>query len=774
MPLQRLAPPIPSASLMQRLSFLIFALLAPAAFAQTAQNPALKDQPIEITSTGGTTYENGVATAHDNVAIHVGETDIYADHATYDSTTKVVHVEGNVRIYRGAEFYIGDRGTYNTETKVINAEQIRTVNTPYLLGGDRISSISDEGKLVENGIFTTHDSANPDFRLRARRVRIYEGDRVILRDVTFYVGKVPIFYWPYIYQSLDEDFSFMISPAFLSSWGPSLLSHITFPINDNITGTFRLDYRGRRGLAAGFDAEIRYGEKNRSFAKLQTYFLEDQNPQLNRTSLPRGSIDSERYRLSLEGRNYFTDDITGTVDVTKLSDRFVLQDFFQSEFRLEPNPDNVVALNKHSSNYTLTAFTRFQANNFFETTERLPEVALDITRQPVFGSPIFYEGEASLANLRRNFAKGATFRGSLLQDYDALRLDTFHQFLYPNTYFGWLAIVPRVGFRATYYTETRDVENENFVPSDNPLIPDFLLPPPTQAMPLQPGGDRLRFLVNAGVEASFKISRTWEGAQSRALGLDGLRHIIQPFVNFSWVGGDGSNPAEILQFDRYIPSTQLRPVDFPQFTSIDSIDHWSIGRVGLRNRLQTRRDDATINWLELESYFDINFDNPYDRTGYSNVFSRLRFSPLPWASLAVSSQLPLLSNGFTELNTSVAFQPTAKLALRFDHRFLNENPFFQNSSLYSLSAYYRIDDNWGAGAYGRYEASTGFLEEQRYTVYRDLTSWVASLGAVIRNNGSVKEYGFLLTFTLKALPKLGFDFNYDPGAQGGDSTGVLP
>jgi LPS-assembly protein len=75
-----------------------------------------------------------------------------------------------------------------------------------------------------------------------------------------------------------------------------------------------------------------------------------------------------------------------------------------------------------------------------------------------------------------------------------------------------------------------------------------------------------------------------------------------------------------------------------------------------------------------------------------------------------------------------------------------------------------VNDNWGVGVYERYEANTGFLEEQRYTLHRDLSSWVASLSGVIRNNGSVKEYGVILTFTLKALPKLAFDLNYDPGA----------
>ena len=34
--------------------------------------------PIEITSTGETTYENGLATARDNVAIHIGNMNFHA------------------------------------------------------------------------------------------------------------------------------------------------------------------------------------------------------------------------------------------------------------------------------------------------------------------------------------------------------------------------------------------------------------------------------------------------------------------------------------------------------------------------------------------------------------------------------------------------------------------------------------------------------------------------------------------------------------------------
>ncbi len=336
--------------------------------------------------------------------------------------------------------------------------------------------------------------------------------------------------------------------------------------------------------------------------------------------------------------------------------------------------------------------------------------------------------------------------------------------------------MPRVGFRGTYYDETRDLGKTSLAawttsqtePDQNPFIPDFLLPDPTLQMPLEKGGSTFRAVVNAGVESSFKISREWEEAQNRSLGLDGLRHIVQPFTDFSWVSSSNSNPASILQFDRFQPTTQLLPIDFPQFTAIDSIDSWTVWRLGVRNRLQTRRDDSTINWMDLETYLDVNFDNPFDKTQYSNLFNKLSFTPVPWASLGISSQVPFFEKGFTEVNTNVSIQPVANLQINFAHRYLNQNPFFENSSLYVLSGYYRINDNWGVGIQEQYEGTSGVLEQQRYSVYRDLTSWVASVGAIIRDNGGVKEYGVLLTFTLKALPKLSFDLNFDPA--GADQT----
>jgi LPS-assembly protein len=758
--LQGASTAVRSACAMRTQLLLIATLLASAGLIQ-GEIKTPENAPIEITSTGETTYENGLATARDNVAIHIGNTDIYADYAQYNPATHDVELRGHVRIYRDVSLYITESGVYNTETKKLRATTGRTESEPYFLTGAHVTSISDNGYLIHDGTFTTHDSPKADFRLHAQKIRVYEGDRVILMNVTAYVGKVPIFWFPYLYQSLDREFSFTVSPAYYSTWGPTLLTQVTFPITDNIEARLRLNYYGRRGPAIGFEPIINYGKDESSTAKIKTFYIQDQNPDINETNIPRQGISDGRYRLGLEDRTNFTDDIYGIANITKLSDQFVMQDFFQGEFRLDPVPDNVIALAKTDSFYTLTGIERFQANQFFTTTERSPEVVLDIKRHGLFGGPIFYEGETGFANLRLQFPEGSGF-----QNYGTDRFDTFHQLTFPNTYFGWLSIVPRVGYRGTYYGKTFDLGSTTFIPPSNPLEPNFILPPPTLANPVKFDGDTFRSVFDTGAEASFKFSRTWENVQSRAFGLDGLMHVIQPFTDFSYVKEDGPNPTSILGFDRFQPSTQPRALDFPQFTTIDSIADWTVWRVGVRNRLKTRRDDQTITWFELDTFVDVQFDNPYQPTDYSNLVNNIRFTPLPWMSLSVNCQVPAFAKGFTEVDTIATVQPLANLQFNVAHRYLNGNPFFQDSSLFVVGGYYRLNDNWGVGVQEQYEATTGLLEEQRYSVYRDLTSWVASFGGVIRDNSGVKEYGLLFTVTLKAFPKFGFDLNFDPYSQG--------
>ena len=296
---------------------------------------------------------------------------------------------------------------------------------------------------------------------------------------------------------------------------------------------------------------------------------------------------------------------------------------------------------------------------------------------------------------------------------------------------------------------------------------------------LHRGGTLFRTAVTAGFESSFKFSKAYEDVQSRMWGLDGLRHVVQPYADASFVFAD-KDPSHILQFNRLNRSTQLAPIDFPQFNTIDSLDNWSIIRLGVRNRLQTRRDNDTLNWFELDTFFDVNIDRPNfgglgvlaDTGTFSNLFNRLRWTPLPWMNFQIDSQVPLFDTGFTEVNSSVSFLVNKNASVSLGQRYIDGNKQFPNSNLLSFGGYYRVNDNWALSFHEQYEVVDSILESQVYQVHRDLSSWVASVGLAVRDNRGVNDVSVILSFTLKDLPNIRMPFTLDPtGTTSGSGSG---
>ncbi len=716
-----------------------------------------------------------LATASGNVQISYGATTIFCDEAQYDPTTRDVIAAGNVRIYRDGQVVTAERAVYNLETKDLMSASISGEQFPYLFSGNSFQNIAGRtGFMVKGGVFTTDDSLQPGWSLRARRVRMYPNDSVILYDVDLCIGETTVLRMPYIYQSLNRENSFNIMPGYRSVWGAYLQGTYTFPITEKLSGTLRMDYLSKRGAAVGLGTHWQPKEDGgKNWGRFSAYGLHDSGSDINKTSLTRETVPTNRYRVTLQARQYLTEDIYASVNINKLSDTRFLQDFAEADFSTNPHPDNVVSLTKFADDYTLTLLARKQLNQFFDGTEHTPELAADITRRPLFGTKAFYEGQTSGGVYRRTFAKGSAF-----PDYDYARLDSFHQIVFPQTFFGWLNIIPRAGFRGTWYSDTG--YTQAVTPTSTYELSDAVKKNADGTInKLVSTGSLFRPVYNAGVETSLKASRAFEGVQSRKWGLDGLRHIIQPYANLSLVSTD-SNGKLIYQVDRYQRSSQLPGIDFPTFDSVDAITNWSILRLGTRNRLQTRRDDSTINWLELDSFFDIRFHSPNfgstdpDPGRYSNIVNRLRWTPLPWVALAVDSQLPLLDTGFTEINSDLSFMPNDHMSFTVGHRFLSNNVLFQDSSLLSLGAYFRLNDNWAVSARGSYEFRDHIFEYQAYEVHRDLSSWIASFGFTARNNGSTTgsqyDYGVTLTFTLKDMPGVHVPLNVNPGLGGGTNT----
>ncbi len=353
---------------------LLLVLLLPRA-ALRAQLPAFGSMPVDIVNSDNTRFENGVAYAEGNVIIQYGTTTIYADYAEYheDTNAEATHdvlVTGHVRIYQEGQVFVGERAVYNLETKQLHAANFQGDLYPFKFSADSVASLGPSAYLVKNGSFTTSDSSIPDYQLRAKSARIYPGQRIILRNVTLYVGNLPVFWWPYIYQPLRRDMAYTLHPGYYSTWGFFTLSQWNFPIADNWDGKLIVDYREQRGLALGLDSTYRFGPNDESWGRFQSYFAPDSAPPTVIVGGNKDHVTTDRYRVSVQDRIYLTDDLWANIDINKISDVRMLRDFLPNEYRLDPQPDNNVSLTQWDKDFTLSLVYRKQLNTFNDVSER--------------------------------------------------------------------------------------------------------------------------------------------------------------------------------------------------------------------------------------------------------------------------------------------------------------------------------------------------------------------------------------------------------------------
>lgn len=733
--------------------------------------------------------DTGTATARGDVHIAYNEVEIFADEAQYHKDSGDIKLIGDVIIIKGkavdgSTLYKGDQAIYNIRTERITADSLQSsMNNSIFWKAEEFSTEKNDDRdfmKMEDAFFTTHDSATPNYRLKAKTIRIYPDDRIVFENVQVLVGDTPVFWLPYLSQAFDEDLGYTFTPGYRSDWGAFLLNQYGMLVGDHSLVQWKFDIRSDRGVAGGLDLMSLRHKNNENFGRIRLYYAHDSAPDTNvRSSTRSNDIDSSRYRINVQHRIYLPGPEESSlyidIDINKISDIHFLEDFFPEEYRLDPAPDNIVSLVKHHDRGTLSLLGRFAANDFYRTDTRLPELALDFTRQQIAESNFYYEGETSFGVYKSKLStseidirndgiadiKGRLGDPLLVDDplfdpdldqglLDELlatadesgfnRLHTFHQVLYPHQFFDWLNVTPRAGIGATLY---------NSVDSGR----DF--------------GSETRSIATLGVDASFKLSKTFDDVHKPAIGLDGIRHVLQPYARWSFVEADDL-PEGFPRVDRLVPSTSLRPPNLTQFTAVDDIRSSNIFRLGAYNRLLTKRDGNVHPWLELNSYFDVFAEDPEFDRDTSNLFNEIRWSPLPWVRLDLETQLPVFGDEFefSEVNSRVTFMPTEHTELTLGYRFLNDHPFFLDSSQVYLRAYARLNDNWGIGAYQRWELEDNTLEVQQYTVHRDLSSWTAAFGAIMRDNRGEDEYGFIISLTLKEFPRVRIPVDFDPQGAG--------
>ncbi len=724
--------------------------------------------------------------------------EIFSQTAVLDLKAKSITLNGDVTIYQGNLMQRGDQAVYYYERKFLDTSGLRASLDPILLEAGKFTAESQNGRQVfvgHNAGITTHDVEDPNYWVRAAKTRIYPGEKIVFNDLRLYAGDTPIFWLPYLSQPLDAELGYHIIPGARSNWGPYLLNTYGVMLGgekDPVTGDnhdawllsrWHLDLRATRGVGLGIDFVDTRVEKSEEISGLSLYYLYDIDPEESRTGVPREDISPDRYRVELKHRIEpdFPDDADWKIDsnLTLLSDDYYLEDFDPSGYRTDPAPDNTLGIYRRSDESLLSLYTRFQLNDFYRADTRLPEIAFDQARAPLFGLPLLHEGTTSLGFIGEEAAditRGAIIDPLMdltLADSEARRLLDQLSGYERRLAESMVALPVGDPKRESIRSQLLDSSYARFRTYQEVSMPmmlgGFLSLTPQAGLGYSQYGavdgpeDGLgRTHLHAGVESSVKFSKDLGDYRNHALGLDGMRHILQPYAGWSWVSTDDFEPGD-PGVDRLTPTTRPRPLDPVRFTAVDQLQSWNVLRFGARNRLLTKRDGQSFEWLYLETYFDAFIEDPEAQRDYSNLYNNARWQPVPWLNLDLETQFPIAAggSGFSELNTRMRFLPSDRFEFSFDYRWLNGHPVLPDSTLVSFRSYTRLTENWGVGTRHSMELDDGTLESQQYTLHRDLGNWVAGMGVTARDNRLEQEYGLVFSLTLKDFPSVSLPFELD-------------
>ena len=699
---------------------------------EAQQQPGLEMEALNEKGWVWFDFQTGLGVGTNGWLVRYGSAFLTADQVSVNQKTGDVVADGDVHIQSEEQIWAGEHIRYNFITRQIEAEQFRTGMTPVFVQGRGLhGETTNNVYAATKAVITTDDVSEPAIKVRAKYIKIIPGQKVEAHNATLYLEGVPVFWFPYYSRNIGphaNNFDFV--PGYRSYYGPFLLSRYTYYLNDELDGTAHVDVRQRRGVGLGPDLNYHLGPWGAGTIKY--YYLYDLDPG---ASGGDPNVNPNRQRVDFSYQANPATNLNVKAVVRYQSDTNVVREFFEGEYAQDTQPNTFFEVNRFWQNFSLDTYVQPQVNNFLETQERLPDVRLTGQRQQLWETPVYYESVNSAGYYRHQY--GLTNGLSTGLNYEAARVDSYQKLVLPQTYFGWLNVTPRVGGRYTYYG--------------------------TETGPGASTGDVSRWVFDTGAETSAKASRAWPEAQNDFFQVDGLRHIIEPSINYAYVPNPnvyGTNG--VPQFDYQLPSLRLLPITMPDYNSIDSIEGENVFRFGVHNKLQTKRDGQVVNLVDWNVYSDWYVHCNTNQQTYSDLYSDLTVKPRSWLTLESLTRYDIAGGDWRMSLSTVTLRPNntwswtvGQFYLRDD---VNNTPTALGigNNLFTSTMLFRLNENWGFRASQMFEARTGVMQEQDYSVYRDLRSWTAALTIRMRNGvGTPNDFTVAFTFSLKASPHYG-------------------
>lgn len=666
--------------------------------------------------------QEGKIIAEGDVVLEHNQVKIYCQKAIYDAQTNKAKIIGEAKIVRDGTTAYGQDMVYDFNLLDTFVEQVR-VSQPPIYGKAEQVKEEDAKYTLREGYVTTCDLDKPHYRLVAKTVTIYPGERVVARNMVLKIGDFPIFYFPYFSQSLkEESFPIELTPGRTSEWGYYLLSRLRYNLDEKNQGRIILDWYEKRGLGMGVNHQLKtkdYGDSILRYYRIQDELHKIEKRQEFSDRYPSRSTDNlkrERYKTQFFYDWQPHDRFFIISELHKFSDKYFMKDFFELEYDIEPEPKSYFLASYSFDHSRLSFFAQKRVNRFFKETEYLPQLEYSFHRQQLGRSNFYFESIDKLGSLRDTERDSA-------DTGDAFRVYSENILSYRNR-IAWLSFSPYLGAQTAYYSRDKAGKSQIF-----------------------------RAAAKMGISFRTRLYNTFKGSwKFFGKEIDAFRHIVTPEVNYSNVGSPNVANSQIYQFDKHDDIVRKQRIVFR-----------------LHNKLQARNQDRTWDFLYFSPSLEYRVAEQ-GRTGsrFDNIKADLEIYPVRNISFNSDAQYQIQERHFSKVNANLTFHSRENVLIdeypepreRSRYRVSLGHRYTRDSSLGTLGLTYNLTPKLQFRQSIRYEYSTGDLEKQQYALRFDLHCWWMDLGLDLnQHERGGKDTTIWLAFRLKAFPDINVDFS---------------
>ena len=661
-----------------------FAAVLPIAAIDMADVPKeIPDEPFDIRA-ARFEYTNETFIASGGVTGTFENVTIKADHLSGNPKTGDLHIGGDIEFERDNILWHGSELDYNYLTQTGNFGPSSLEFEPVLMSVGHVERVSTNEYLLRDAVFTTCPLEKRHYSIHMKEARLVDEKYLRAKGATFYVGKVPVFYVPYWRQTLTRSiFTFRV--GYSSEWGAYGLVKATVPVTKNVDAITDVNLYGTRGVGIG--QSFAWNDPS-VVGEISGFYLNDQDPHA-RFSTPL--ISEDRYRVKFEQLKNFSDTNYLNTKWNYLSDPEILNEFFNQEYRKYAQPENYASWVYGTSVIGTEAFVSERLNDFYDNTDRV-EYSADLYRTRIGESPFYFKSENTISYLDQVYAKT---NAPAISSYDSVRIDSANTVYMPQHY-GFLQLVPRASYRATYYSKNA---------SD--------------------GSEELREIPGVGMEASFQAVRVLS-TRERWYGR-GLRHKIEPYADYVY------------------ESSNVDSSDLLQFDDVDKLGDANQVKIGLRNVLQTRRDNRVARFIDLDVYTFYLGEQKEATNDLDSVFIDARMPLTKRTMVDVEGEIDCNSGLVPFFDTRFSYDRD-DLILSLEHLYRDT----VNQSQWTPRAEINPKGRWSAECYARYEDKSTDLQEIALIGYVTRCCMRYGLGYHFYDEN---EHSIMFSIGLSAFPK---------------------